>query len=125
MKHFRSKLLAAAAALLLSSPAFCYTVVVDGIGFGSTPAPVLTSCGTSPTIVGTDLAGTVTTGTGTPTGCVITFNTAKSATPFCSVTPGVIAPVLAAASYTVSTSAITITQTATNSVVYKYICVGQ
>jgi hypothetical protein len=57
--------------------------VLDGIGRGSTTAPALTSCGTSPAIIGTDLAGTVTMGTGTPTGCVITFNSAKTAAPHC------------------------------------------
>jgi hypothetical protein len=65
-------------ARLSAGLAFGFPVVnIDGIGLGSTTAPALTSCGTSPAIVGTDMAGTVTMGT-TPTGCVITFNGAKS-----------------------------------------------
>src|SRR5947209_1683614 len=45
------------------------TGVPAHVGSAQTTAPALTSCGTSPSIVGTDFAGTVTMGTGTPTGC--------------------------------------------------------
>lgn len=90
---------------------------------GQTTAPALTSCGTSPAIVGTDTAGTVTMGTGTPTGCVITFNVAYVAAPHCVVQW--IATPLASQSYATSTTAITLTQTATSSNVAKYMCVGQ
>lgn len=50
--------------------------------------PTLSSCGTSPTVVGCDTFMRVTTGTGA-TGCTITFNTAwnNSSTPACSVYP--------------------------------------
>ena len=85
-------------------------------------APALTSCGTSPAIAGTDTAGTVTMGTGTPTGCVITFNTAYTTAPHCTVTWR--ATPLASQSYAVSTTAITLTQTATDSNVVDYICVA-
>jgi len=123
MKNLATKLLSGALALVLTAGlALGFTSVFDGIGLGSTTAPALTSCGTSPAIVGTDLAGTVTMGTGTPTGCVITFNTAKSAAPHCVVTW--IATPLASQSYATSTTAITLTQTATSSNVVKYICVG-
>lgn len=47
--------------------------------------PVLSSCGTSPTISGSDFAGAVTEGTASTTGCVITFNTPYLAAPFCVV----------------------------------------
>lgn len=123
MKHMLSKMLSGALALLLTAGlAYGYTVVTDGIGIGSTTAPALTACGTSPAIVGTDLAGTVTMGTGSPTGCVITFGTAKSAAPHCVVTW--IATPLASQSYATSTTAITLTQTATSSNVVKYVCIG-
>jgi hypothetical protein len=82
-------------------------------------APALTSCGTSPTIEGSDLSGTVTMGTGSPTGCVITFNAAYSNAPRCSVTWRVN---IASMQYVVSTTAITLTQTATSSNVVDYIC---
>lgn len=85
--------------------------------------PVLTSCGTSPAITGTDVAGTVTMGTGNPTGCVITFAAAYAAQPHCVVSW--IATPLASQSYATTTTAITLTQTATSSNVVKYICFGQ
>jgi hypothetical protein len=47
-----------------------------------TQAPVVSSCGTSPSNSGSDFAGTVTEGT-TSTGCVITFNQVYLTAPFC------------------------------------------
>jgi hypothetical protein len=83
------KLANAAVALLLTSgiALAAFTLSFDGrfMPVGSGTAPALTSCGTSPAIVGTDVAGTVTMGTGTPTGCVITFNVAYIAAPHCIV----------------------------------------
>jgi hypothetical protein len=89
---------------------------------GATPA--LTSCGTSPSISGTDIAGTVTMGTGSPTGCVITFATAYTTTPYCQVIW--VATPLASQSYVVSTTALTLTQTDTsgNKIVYQCIAVS-
>ena len=52
-------------------------------------------------------------GTGTPTGCVITFNVAYTSTPYCTVTWQ--ATPLASQSYAVANTAITLTQTATSS----------
>lgn len=122
MKRIFSKVSAALVALAFSAGlAYSLTTVLDGIGLGSTTAPALTSCGTSPAIVGTDLAGTVTLG-GSATGCVITFNTAKSAAPHCVVTW--IATPLASQSYVTTASAITLTQTSTSNNVVKYICIG-
>lgn len=124
------KLAHAALALLLTSglALAAFNLGFDGkiIAQGSGTAPALTSCGTSPTIVGTDVAGTVTMGTGTPTGCVITFNVAYAAAatpPHCLVTW--IATPLASQSYATSNAAITLTQTATSSNVVKYFCVAQ
>lgn len=87
-------------------------------------APALTSCGTgSPAIVGNDFAGTVTIGT-TATGCVITFNTAYAAAPTCVVSsrtaPGTTTP-----AYTVSTTAITLTQASGSGNLWDYICVAK
>lgn len=120
------KLLATVAAIALacgSAPAMAFTTVVDGIGLGSTTAPVLTACGTgSPTIVGTDMAGTVTTGT-TATGCVITFNTPKTVAPACVVTSQV-APATSTPAYSVSTTAITWVQASQSGNKINYICMG-
>lgn len=123
MKNIFTKLASAVLALAFSAGlSFAvYQASVDGIGLGSTTAPVLTSCGTSPTIVGNDMAGTVTMGT-TATGCVITFASAKSSAPHCVVTW--IATPLASQSYATSTTAITTTQTSTSNNVLKYICMG-
>lgn len=88
--------------------------------------PALSSCGTSPAITtgSSDYAGTITTGTGTPTGCVITFSVAYGAAPACVVTSRT-APATSTPAYTVSTTAITLTQAAVNSVVWDYVCVGR
>jgi len=93
------------------------------IAAAQTTAPALTSCGTSPAITGTDAAGVVTMGTGTPTGCVITFNVPYTAAPYCVVTW--IATPLASQSYAVSITAITLTQTATSSNKVNYVCIAQ
>lgn len=89
---------------------------------GSGTAPALTSCGTTPAITGTDVAGTVTMGT-TATGCVITFNVAYVAAPHCVVTW--IATPLASQSYVTSATAITLTQTSASNNVAKYLCAAQ
>lgn len=90
------------------------------LAFKQTTPPALTSCGTTPSIAGTDAAGTVTMGTGNPAGCVITFNVPYLAPPTCNVTWR--ANPLAAQSYTMSTTAITLVQTATSSNIVDYDC---
>jgi hypothetical protein len=47
--------------------------------------PTLTSCGTSPTVVGKDNSATITTGTGGPTTCGYNFSATKSSAPTCLV----------------------------------------
>lgn len=85
--------------------------------------PVLTGCGGgSPTITGSDLAGTVVTGT-TATGCIITFARAFAAAPTCVLSPA--SGVLASFSYTISTTAITVTQTSSSGNTITYICIGK
>jgi hypothetical protein len=83
--------------------------------------PVLTGCGTSPAInsAATDIAGTVTEGS-VATGCVITFGSAYSTAPNCTVSSlsGL------GFSYTVSTSAITVTNIgALSSTKLAYTCI--
>lgn len=84
-------------------------------------APALSSCGTSPTITGNDTHGTVTMGTASPTGCVITFAVAYPIVATCRVTWRTN---IASMQYTVSTTAITLTQTATSSNLIDYDCWG-
>lgn len=101
-----------------------FTILLDTAGHirdtGATPA--LGTCGTSPSITGTDVAGTVTMGTASPTGCVITFATTYTSAPNCLVTWQTN---IASMIYTVSASAITLTQTGTSSNKVNYICRGQ
>ena len=90
---------------------------------GQLTAPALTSCGTgSPSIVGTDTAGTITTGTNA-TGCIITFNVAYVAAPHCVVTWQTTPA--ASQSYTISTTAITLTQTSASGRLVNYVCIGR
>ena len=90
-----------------------------------TTAPVLTSCITGGgTIVGTDYAFILTGGSTSSTTCTATFSKAFVSIPVCSVTSqtayGTTTP-----SYTVSTTAVTITQASEGSEVYDVICVAQ
>ena len=143
----KSKLLLAAALLLAPIAAFAQTSPLQlnnsgcgqgafpvkvGSGWGCTTAPaynghqvivggtpVLTSCGTAPAIYGSDQAGQVTMGTGTPTGCVITFKKPYLTAPLCTVSWQA---ELASMEYTVTNTAITLVQTATDSNLVNYVC---
>lgn len=119
------KLLHGAAALLLSSAvAFAaFNLGFDGkLISQQTTAPALTSCGTTPAITGTDVAGTVTMGT-SATGCVITFAVPYATAPACVVQW--IATPLASQSYVTAASTITLTQTSTSNNKVQYVCVAQ
>lgn len=120
------KILHSAAALLFSAglALAAFNVGFDGkiIPQGSGTAPALTSCGTTPAIVGTDVAGIVTMGT-TATGCVLTFNVAYALAPFCVVTW--IATPLASQSYVTAAATITTTQTSTSNNKFQYMCMAQ
>jgi hypothetical protein len=119
--HMIKKLLAPVLAALCAASivAIAANLSVDDIIAGGTTASV-GSCGTSPAITGTDLAGVVTVGTPGGTGCVITFSGTKAAAPKCVVTWQTN---IASMIYTVSTTAITITQTATSGNKINYVCV--
>ncbi len=87
---------------------------------GSPPTP--SSCGTSPTVAGSDGAGEITTGTGNPTSCVITFAVAYTTTPVCVVRDRTALSTLV--SYVLSATAITMTTSAASSQKIDYICFG-
>jgi hypothetical protein len=92
------------------------------VAAGTSP-PVLTSCGSgSPTILGDDKDGVVTMGT-SATGCVITFATAYTSAPLCTVSWQ--ATPLASQSYTVSTTALTTVQTSASGNKLNYHCTAQ
>jgi len=86
------------------------------------PAPTLGACvtGGSPTLVGTDFAGTITAGTTASTSCTVTFGQAFGAAPTCVVSWA--SGPLAAMSWTTSTTVLTITQTSNASSKIMYIC---
>jgi hypothetical protein len=73
-------------------------------------APTLTSCGGSPSIVGNDNSFTITVGTAS-TGCTATFATAWTNAPSCTVT-NQSTSITNAMTYTVSTSAVVVSQAA-------------
>ena len=73
-------------------------------------APTLTSCGGSPSIVGNDNSFTITVGTAS-TGCTATFATAWTNAPSCTVT-NQSTSITNAMTYTVSTSAVVVSQSA-------------
>lgn len=84
-------------------------------------APSIGTCGTSPSIVGTDLSGIATVGTGGPTACTISFAAAYSNAPACSITGDQTSVDYRA---TTSTSALVIACSADcSSDVIMYICV--
>lgn len=85
-------------------------------------APALSSCGGSPSILGTDNAMSVTVGSAITT-CTITFNKTWANSPHCNVTERT-GTVVNPLTYTVSTSAITLNQTALNGNVLDINCVG-
>jgi hypothetical protein len=85
-----------------------------------TPAPTLSGCGTSPSILGSDVAGKLTTGSAATT-CTVTFATAYVTAPACVVQTqgGATQP-----TFTTTTTTIAITVDIA-STVYNYICVSQ
>lgn len=82
----------------------------------------VTSCGTLPNISGSDVAGIITTGSGSPTACTLTFAKAFSSTPTCVVNADAnITPYISSR----SASAYTWTfSSALNSGHLTYICIG-
>lgn len=85
-------------------------------------SPAVTTCGTgSPSITGSDIAGTVTTGT-LATACTITFKVAYSAAPHCTITDQSLLSDLL--SYTISTTAIVLTTSSNTGDKVDYICIG-
>ena len=91
------------------------------IGVLQTTAPVVSACGTSPSLSSTasDTHGTVTEGT-TSTGCVVTFNKSYATAPDCVVT----SPTGSAlTSYSVTTTALTLVNASASGNKYTYMCV--
>ena len=84
--------------------------------------PVLTACGTAPTVVGADPAGQITIGTGVTSSCTATFAVAYTNAPSCIVTGD-----NTAVGYAVATTTTTMIITSSANMgtdVVNYFCVG-
>jgi hypothetical protein len=90
---------------------------------GVDPAMLVQSCGTSPTIAGSDSAGIVVVGSGTVTGCTIPFVTAFVNPPTCTANDNSAFLVLKASA---STTALTLSaQSSFGGNTLSYICIGK
>lgn len=99
-----------------------FSVTNTGHLIASSTSPVLSACGTSPTMVGDDSHGTVTTGA-TANGCTVTFSRAYTVAPVCAVTSQT-GSVVNTFSYAVTVSTLTTTETAIGGGKFDYICYG-
>ncbi len=74
--------------LVVSSQNGTAIMVVDRLGhiIATGADPVITSCGTTPSVSGSDRAGNVTIGTEVTTSCTVTFAEPYASTPSCTVT---------------------------------------
>src|SRR5258705_3192409 len=62
-----------------------YMLQLQKIFVSPVTAPSATSCGTNPTVSGSDWQGRITTGTPGATSCVLTFSSAYANAPYCMV----------------------------------------
>ena len=87
------------------------------------PPPSVGTCGTTPTVVGSDNAGKITTGSSATTACTLTFGTAFAVAPACMLSTTVTnaGPLFIA---TTTTTAVLNYASATSAVI-SYICIGQ
>ena len=85
--------------------------------------PVLTACGTTPAVAGSDFAFRVTEGT-TATGCVATFAAPFTSIPVCTAVNQT-APGTSTPAYTVSTTAVTLVNVSSTGEIWNVICVAQ
>lgn len=101
-------------------------VSIDGAGHvvAASTNPVLSSCGTSPSLStnSSDFAGTVTVGS-VASGCTVTFGNTFTNTPTCIVSEQTMSLTNSLA-YTVSTTALTLTETSFGGVKFDFVCVG-
>jgi hypothetical protein len=82
--------------------------------------PTLGTCGTSPSVTGTDSGGVIQVGSGAIGTCTLTFSVTYATAPSCVVS---INSVIAVQAQTVSTSALVVTGTSLTSVKIWYACV--
>ncbi len=100
------------------------TLTVAGHFVTSGSAPSVGSCGSSPSVSGSDTAGLVTTGGGGPTSCVVTFAAAFSNAPRCTISPHNSSALSTGAYAATTTTTLTLTHGACNACQWDYHCVG-
>lgn len=98
------------------------TLTVNGTITSTSTPPAISSCGTSPTVVGNNNWGTITTGA-TATACTATFATAYPTFASCVISNQSMS-VVNAMTYTVSKTAFTVTQTGLGGAIINYKCDG-
>lgn len=108
--------------LASSTAATAFEVTAAGHVIASTTNPVLSSCGTTPTMKGDDTHGEITVGS-SATGCTLTFQQAYSNAPECTITNQSMS-VVNAMTYTISNSAFTISMTGAGGDKIDYQCEG-
>lgn len=101
---------------------------VDQFGhvFASSTTPVLSTCGTSPSITtdSSDFSGTITVGSVAATGCTLTFGTLHVNAPHCVITNQSMS-VVNAMTYTEGTTGFTVSMTGLTGDKLDYICTGK
>lgn len=84
-------------------------------------SPIVSSCGSSPSIVGSDIGGAITAGSGVLSSCVYTFAKAWAVAPKCTISSPT---AIASPTVTTSTTQITIGGTSLTSTVINYNCLS-
>lgn len=95
----------------------------ESVASSTNTTPVLSACGTNPTIIGSDVAGIVTVGSVSATGCTITFAVPYTNVPEVQVTNET-GSITNTFSYTKSTTAITVSATGLTGDVLDYEVIG-
>ena len=88
------------------------------------PPPAIGTCGTSPSVIGTDTAGKATTGSTATTACTITFGTAFVTAPACVVSPDSSMAVTSAVFGVATTTTLVVTYASSTSSKFDYICMS-
>lgn len=97
-----------------------FAALVSPVTVAGTPS--VTSCGTGATVSGSNIAGKITTGTGTVTSCTLTFSQAMPTTPVCMATRSTTGITFGVT--TTTTSATILVSASSPSLTINYICVS-
>ena len=104
---------------LLCLPQWCAAVNYEPVGSDGTPT--VASCGSSPSVAGTDMAGVITTGGGVVTACTLNFSATLSGAPACMVTTNATTLTIGITSISSSALVVGLSLTLTSGKIY-YMC---